>query len=549
VLVRVDEVGTLSSGSPEPLAARFRVFSFRTGGFLAGYDATDSFPTNCARWADETPDGKLLAEEWVDLDNPSTSVVLRLYDWRTGRRINQLRLPSFGPVRLSQDGKYLAWLTPAGGAIFSVPALDSVGKFKDDFQEDAVFAGTRVALPLWQQSRIRLWDLVLKEDVALLEEPAVAAPAAFSEDGGALLTAGRHHARLYRLRTPEKLELPPHAGTVASVAFSPDGARLASIGKDRVVRVCDARTGRIAWQVSGLPRPGQCVCYSPDGKCLATGDYGSDSIRVWDAQTGTNWLELGTNSFGLTFSVEFSHDGRWLAAAGQNGVRLWALQRDEPTNAAWGLSARLVRSFAEDSMSLVIAPDSQSLAFFSPSNLYVWHLDDRAEPHRVALGPAEGLQAETATYLWHFDWSGEIHRVASGVAGSAQSLAFSPNDYELLAADGSGAIVILDTRTGKPIRSFGLGQQARGRGLALSLSLDGSKLALSSMSETAVSICDPNTGELLYTLPQQPGSVDWLAWGPDSRRMAIAHGNGRIEIWDLEAVSQILAQLGLSPMK
>ncbi len=46
-------------------------------------------------------------------------------------------------------------------------------------------------------------------------------------------------------------------------------------------------------------------------------------------------------------------------------------------------------------------------------------------------------------------------------------------------------------------------------------------------------IWDFKTGTRLYSLPDEPGTVYWLAWSQDSRRVAIARDNGKIAIWDL----------------
>ena len=81
----------------------------------------------------------------------------------------------------------------------------------------------------------------------------------------------------------------------------------------------------------------------------------------------------------------------------------------------------------------------------------------------------------------------------------------------------------------------------------ISLSPDGSKLAASSESERGVDIWDSKTGSRLYSLPDEPGTVYWLAWSQDSRRVAIARDNGKIAIWDLDAIGQILAKLELNP--
>ena len=73
------------------------------------------------------------------------------------------------------------------------------------------------------------------------------------------------------------------------------------------------------------------------------------------------------------------------------------------------------------------------------------------------------------------------------------------------------------------------------------------KLAISSESERGVDIWDFKTGTRIYSLPDEPGTVYWLAWSQDSRRVSIARDNGKIAIWDLDTVNQILARLGLNP--
>jgi hypothetical protein len=56
---------------------------------------------------------------------------------------------------------------------------------------------------------------------------------------------------------------------------------------------------------------------------------------------------------------------------------------------------------------------------------------------------------------------------------------------------------------------------------------------------------NPRTGTRLYSLPDEDGTIYWLAWSADSRRVAIARDNGNIAVWNLNTVDQILARLGL----
>ena len=81
----------------------------------------------------------------------------------------------------------------------------------------------------------------------------------------------------------------------------------------------------------------------------------------------------------------------------------------------------------------------------------------------------------------------------------------------------------------------------------MSLSPNGSKIALSSISGLGVDIRDATTGKLLLALPEEDGSVYWMAWSPDSRRLAVARDIGSIAIWNLGAVEQALARFGPIP--
>jgi WD40 repeat protein len=134
---------------------------------------------------------------------------------------------------------------------------------------------------------------------------------------------------------------------------------------------------------------------------------------------------------------------------------------------------------------------------------------------------------------------------------SVQCVSFTPDGHQLPVMDASGEIVTLDARTGNRISSFQNMDPKRpqvelGTRL-LCLSPDGSKLALSSASGIGVDLWNPITGKVLYSLPEENGSLYWLAWSPDSRRLAVARDDGSIAIWNLDTVSQILTKLGLNP--
>jgi len=110
----------------------------------------------------------------------------------------------------------------------------------------------------------------------------------------------------------------------------------------------------------------------------------------------------------------------------------------------------------------------------------------------------------------------------------------------------NGTVETLDAGTGKTLLSFPTLDVTRIE-TNLILSPDGTKLALSTPSARGVDVWDPKTGRLLYSLPEENGTIWCLAWSPNSQRLAISRANGDIAIWNLPEIERVLVGLGLNP--
>jgi WD40 repeat protein len=82
----------------------------------------------------------------------------------------------------------------------------------------------------------------------------------------------------------------------------------------------DQRMGELVGHTDSV----YAIAYSPDGKRIATA--GRDSLRLWDAQTFTEIVQMrGHTSF--VWSLEFSPDGSVLASgSGDATIRIWDTQ-------------------------------------------------------------------------------------------------------------------------------------------------------------------------------------------------------------------------------
>ena len=189
---------------------------------------------------------------------------------------------------------------------------------------------------------------------------------AFSPDGETIATGNREGVVwFWRVSDGESLnELDAgDQGYLTSLAFSPDGQMLAAGYFN-----CDVNL----WQVSSgellhtLERNDFEVCiyhgvaFSPDGQLLAgsgaTREF-NDIIRVWHTSDGSVFAELSGDSEIL--AVEFSPDGKLLAAGSRQSVTLWELPE---LTLRHSIAVTPVDGETDWVTDLAFSPDSRSLA-------------------------------------------------------------------------------------------------------------------------------------------------------------------------------------------
>jgi WD40 repeat protein/serine/threonine protein kinase/tetratricopeptide (TPR) repeat protein len=416
-------------------------------------------------------------------------------------------------LSISADGRLLACQHGDDGLVlFDVPQgvprplIRSMGgqQLAACFSQDSRFLGCMGGL----------WDVSRHQEVAALEHPGAGNTysATFSADGNTFATANRalHSVRIWKLAgTGEKLVLAGHDGLVADLAFSPDGKVLASASKDRKVKVWDVATGRLRRTLPGVesifPSSIQSVDFSPDGRLLATGQFGlaAEPVQVWDLATGKAFVppddELGQRAYG----VAFSPDGKILAACG-DGLTLWRVA--EAAKGAGGAPRltfhRLVHLPGLRSLYVRISPNGKRLAW-SDHDLLVC--------------------------LWDLENGREIPFIGPLVPGW-RNLAFFPDSDHLTFRNLKEIVETWDTRTTRWASSWGPGWGAAG-------SSDGRWLATSALWSP--------TGARLFLLPQERQS--WTtAVSRDGQRLAAGMIDGELMIWNVPSIHDQLAGLGLA---
>ncbi|KAG8938809.1 hypothetical protein FRC04_007516 [Tulasnella sp. 424] len=216
-----------------------------------------------------------------------------------------------------------------------------------------------------------------------------------------------------------------HTDEVNSVCFSPDGKLLASGSDDETIRLWDPQTGK----QFGEPLTGHTdwcysVCFSLDGKLLASGSKGT--IRLWDPQTGKQFGEPLTGHTWWVNSVCFSPDGKLLASGSSDQtIRLW----DPQTGKQFG---EPLTGHTDWVNSVCFSPDGKLLA--------------------------SGSDDETIR-LWDPQTGKQFGEPLTGHTDRVNSVCFSPDGKLLASGSDDETICLWDPQTGKQV-----GEPLKGHG-------------------------------------------------------------------------------------
>jgi WD40 repeat protein len=160
---------------------------------------------------------------------------------------------------------------------------------------------------------------------------------AFSPDGATFASCGRHHAKIWDLRTGRLILTFRTDNRASGLAYSPDGRSLAvgSLEPAPSVYIWELDVGRGLLPLQGLTGEVAQVVFSPKGDRLAALSVNWE-LGIWDVATGNllHLLEVSPGFFADNAALAFSADSRKFAFSSGREASLWDVE-----------SGRLVRSW------------------------------------------------------------------------------------------------------------------------------------------------------------------------------------------------------------
>ena len=535
-----------------------------------------------------SPDGtRIVTGDWdgkITLWDINTEAALATYTHKG--YINSITFSPNGKFIAtgSRDATATLWDVETGTACFNITHQDSVSSTA--FSPD----GTLLAASS-RDSTATLWHIDTEEirwtfthesreitfDTGHVEtfNTGGIGDIAFSPDGKYFATAGQRTdlcTTLWDVETGEQLWCVTHEKQIDAVAFSPDGTSMATYYEDDTVSVLRVADGIL------IPRAihaekwikikrnlsidhdkdgwGRRVRFSPDGKHLAEFKMGSNSLTLWDVNTGKKteafdgvkglartlvflpeghclglsctpdpeyntvelWDEEKRASFthsGFVITVAMSPNGTLLATGGiDKRVKLWHVETQQCFQTLSGHIGGIV--------SLAFSPDGTLLVSAGGEN---WEQQTHADGTTLSY-PAGDSPVDKTAKVWEVATGKNIATLEN--PWIVRGIAFSP-DGKHLATGTSKTVTLSDTKTWQPIATLDTVDFE-----SLAFSPDGSRLVIGGKwPEQRIQIWDVETRELIVELSGHKSDVESFAFSPDGRLLASGGFDGVIYLWDM----------------
>jgi WD40 repeat protein/serine/threonine protein kinase len=263
-------------------------------------------------------------------------------------------------------------------------------------------------------------------------------------------------------------------------------------------------------------------------------------------------LDLRTLSGHKNFlsSVAFSHDGKLLASASEDGqIKIWETATGKEICAISGLPQGVSRiAFSPTEYSLVSASEDKTVRLWDAmTGREIRRFSgNESRVYAVAFGPdgrqiASGGEDRTVR-VWDVADARLLHtmRTDSIEVFGVRNIAFSPDGRVLAGSDFDGRIRMWDLRSEKEIKRL------EGKGVhinSIAFSPDGGLLVTGSQDHT-VTLWDARSLTLKKTLYGHTEDVTGVAFSPDGARIVSASLDNTARIWDTKTGAQKLLLRG-----
>ena len=325
--------------------------------------------------------------------------------------------------------------------------------------------------------------------------------------------------------TPPRRRAPTQQRTLQPVAGAWSLAKIETISVDNV-----ARLERVA--VIGAGHAGGGICFSPDGRLLATGsDFGM--VGLWEVASGRE-VRSFKDQFDRVHSVAFSPDGHILASASAT-LTFWDVTTGREIGSLRGhrLAVQSVTFSGDGSRLASGSKDGTARVWDVASRTQLWSLFGYGDPvASVTFSPDGHLLAAAAgrrAQVWE---ASSAQRIQTLEHHATLTSALFGADGNLLAAGSTdGSVALWDLSSKRLFRSLS-GHMDAVQSIAFSSDV---RLLASGSADRTVKLWDVGGARERVALPTA-SPVNAVVFIPSGRMLAVGQADGDVAIWAVRSL-------------
>ena len=336
------------------------------------------------------------------------------------------------------------------------------------------------------------------------------------------------------------------------LVFSPDGKKIVEGCKDDSVRIWDAGTGTELHELEGHTEWLFSAAFSPDSKKIITASK-DGIVRIWNTKSGKELQKLEGHTNFLLFAV-FSPDGKKIVTAGADGtVRTWDVESGKELHKTEGKSPVFEILLSSDGKKIAIHWTNindgfQIIDVDSGNTLKKWSVMWSAPTSIVAFSTNEVTAAignGESRIIWNVDSEGEepearhksIGKILQEHPHRVLATKFFSSEKKVITVDENCMARIWDVESGRELQKLdGLMSEDNPAGNNKFANL----AIMVSSDEKQIATANTNNSTTIQIWDRETGKIlqtptgYFVAFSPDGKKVISKSNSETFHIWDLE---------------